>query len=506
MQVKELKQDGLSYEMEITLKAADIDSRVETRLRETGKTVNIPGFRPGKVPLNILKQRYGRMVMGEVLEKAVNESSARVLQDKELKPAIQPKIEVKEFEEGKDLIYAMSVEVLPAFEIADFKGLKLEKPVTEPADKDVEEALEKIAENREHTKKVETRRGAKEGDTVVIDFHGRTADDNKEHEGMHAHDHDLKLGSGQFIPGFEDQLKGKKSGDEVEVKVSFPEEYGAEELAGREAIFDVKIKELREPGEVKIDDAFAKELGLDDLKALKEAVAEQLQQEYDGQSRMVLKKRLLDYLDDVHAVEIPPTMLELEHKNILDQLELERQRAPEEEKKDLTDEEKQEYKDIAARRVRLGLILSEIGRRNNLSVSDPELQKAVIAEAQKYPGQEKDVFDYYAKNRQALESLRAPLYEEKVVDYILELANIEEKAVSPEKLYELLEEDEDADKAEKKTGKKTAKKSKAKTGKKTGKKSSGAKKKTASAAKKKSGSKSKAGSKSSAAKKKSGKK
>lgn len=451
MEVKELKSEGLSRELEIRIPANDIDRRVDARLEEVGKTVRMPGFRAGKVPMAMLKQRYGKAVMGEVLELAVNETSAKALSDKNLRPAVQPKIEVKEFDAGKDLVYTVSVEVLPEFKIADFKGVKLEKPVAVPDEKAVAEALERIAANNRGTEEVTSGRAAKTGDTLVIDFHGRTADDNKEHPGMHSHAHHLELGSGQFIPGFEDQLVGAKTGGKVEVRVKFPENYGAKELAGREAIFDVDVQQIREPAETKIDDDFAKSLGLDDLAALKKAVEEQLQKELDQHSRMNLKKALLDYLDEAHKFEVPAAMLDMEFDNILRQVEMERQRLGEE--GELTDAEKAEFKEISERRVRLGLLLSEIGRQNNITVTDPELHRAVITEAQRYPGQEKQVFDFYAKNRHALESLRAPLFEDKVVDYILELAEVSEKKMTAEELLSALEDEAEEKPKKKKAGK-----------------------------------------------------
>jgi len=462
MKVKELKSEGLSHELEITIPANDIDARLDVKLQEVGKTVRIPGFRPGKVPLKMLKDRYGKAILGEVLEAAVNETSAKAMDKQKLKPAMQPKIEVKskDFGEGNDLIYTMVVDVLPDFKVADFKKAKLTKPVAKPSDKDINEALEKIASNNTATKKIETDRKTKDGDTVLMDFHGRTADDNVAHEGMHAHGHKLKLGGGQFIPGFEEQLVGKKAGDKVEVKVSFPEQYQAPELAGRDAIFDVEIHEIHKETEAKVDDEFAQSLGLEDLDGLKAAVSEQLQKEFDGQSRMALKKDLLDFLDDAHDFEIPPTMLEMENQNILDQIKLDRQRNGEEE--ELTKAEEKEFKQIAERRVRLGLVLSEVGTSQNIQVSDSELQQAVIREAQRFPGQEKDVFDYYSKNRNAVESLRAPLFEDKVVDYILELASVSEKEMKPEELMAILE--EDADEKPKAKKKPAAKKSEAKEG------------------------------------------
>lgn len=460
MQVKELKKSGLNHELEITVTAQDIDKQVDKRLLEVGKTIKMPGFRPGKVPMNILKKKYGKAIMGEVLEITVNETSTKALQDKNLKPAIQPKIEVKSFDDGKDLTYTMSVEVLPKIEVKEFKGIKLKRLVAKPTDKDINESLERIAANNQTTVKIEDKRAAKEGDTAVIDFKGRTADDNFEHPGMAGEGHHLKLGSGQFIPGFEEQLVGKKAGDKVEVKVTFPKNY-AEELAGRDAIFDVTIQELRESGEAKIDDDFAKSLGLENLDALKKAVEEQMQAEFDRQTKMVLKKELMDYLDEQHGFEIPPGMHDMEYNNILSQIEHERAHADPNHVHDgdhdhtgrVSDEEKKELKDIAGRRVRLGLVLSEIGNQNGIKVSDQELQRAVITEAQRYPGQERNVFDYFSKNRNALETLRAPLFEQKVVDYILELSDISDKDVSGEELMKALDDEEDGKKSSEKSEK-----------------------------------------------------
>ncbi len=468
MQVKQLKQDGLNHEIEVTVTAKDIADRVDTRLAEVAKTVKIPGFRPGKVPLKIMKQKYGKAVMGEVLESAVNETSQAAMKEQNITPALQPKIEVKSFDDGTDLVYIMNVEVLPEIEIKDYKGFKLTKLVAKADDAAIDEALTKIASMRKSSKPIEDERATKSGDIVVIDFKGRTADDNVEHPGMAAQAHHLELGSNSFIPGFEDQLTGKKAGDDVEVKVTFPEEYGAAELAGRDAIFEVKIHEIRECVDPVIDDEFAKELGMDDLKALRKAVEEQTNQEFENHSRLKLKKELLDQLDEMHEFEIPQGMQEMELQNILHQIKVENQQHGKD--SEISDEEKAELEEIAERRVRLGLVLSEIGKENNIQVTDAELQKAVITEAQKYPGQEKEVFDYFAKNREALESLRAPIYEDKVVDFILELATVEEKEVSAEELTAEEEEKEKPKKepkekseAKKKTSSKTSAKKKTTT-------------------------------------------
>lgn len=459
MQVKELKNDGLNYELEVVVPSSDIDKHVETKLREYSRTVKIPGFRPGKVPLSLMKQRYGRSVLGEVLEVAVNDATAKVIKDKNLRPALQPKIEVKEFDEGKDLTYTMEVEVLPEFKVMDLKSIKLTKQVAEPADEAIEETLKMVASQNRETVTVE--RAAKNGDMVSIDFHGRTADDNKEHEGMHAHGHTLELGSGQFIAGFEEQLVGKKAGDKVEVNVTFPKEYHADELAGREAIFDVDINEVREGKAAEINDDLAKKLGLDDVNAMKDAIKTQLQGQYDNMSKMKLKRALLDMLDESHDFEIPAGMLDMEFGNIKQQLAMERQQDLKDGELQLSDEEQEEMKAIAGRRVRLGMVLAEIGRENNIKVSDHELQKAVIEEAQRYPGQEAQIFEYYSKNEQAREALRAPVFEDKVVDFIAELADITEKTVSAEELNKADDESYTPKKAETKK-KPAAKKSSAK--------------------------------------------
>lgn len=432
MQVKQLKQDGLNHELEVTVAAKEINALVDKRLAEVSKSIKMPGFRPGKVPMDLMKKKYGKSVLGEVLETAVNESSMKAIQDNKIKPALQPKIEVTSFDEGKDLVFKMEVEALPEFTVENFKGMKLTKLVTKADDVAIDEALTRIASMRKSSAPIAEARATQSGDIVVFDFHGRTADDNVAHEGMHAHSHHLELGSGQFIPGFEEQLIGKNVGDKVEVKVSFPEEYGAAHLAGRDAIFDCDIHAIHEATAPVIDDEFAKSLGLDDLAALRNAVAEQTNKEFDGHSRLKLKKELLDQLDDAHDFDIPQGMKALELENITRQVQMDsesRGAAAE-----LTEEEKEELAIIAERRVRLGLILSEIGNQNKISVADAELQRAVIREAQKYPGQEKQVFDYFSKNRQALESLRAPIYEDKVVDLILESAEITEKTVTVEEL------------------------------------------------------------------------
>ncbi len=459
MQVKELKNEGLSYELEVTVTAKDIDKHVDARLAEYAKTLRLPGFRPGKAPMSIVKQRYGKAVMGEVLERAVNDSSAKVLNERKLRPALQPKIEVTQFDEGKDLTYKMAVEVIPDFKVMDLKDIKVEKLVAKPDKKAVDEALERIASQRRESEPVKENRAAKKGDVTIINFQGETADGTK-YPGMSGNDYNLELGSNSFIAGFEDQLVGKKKGDKVKVEVTFPENYHMADLAGAAAIFNVEITDLHELKPVKIDDEFAKGLGYTSEQALRDVVEKQIKGEYDSVSRLRLKRSLLDALDDAHEFEIPAGMKELEYANIRQQIAMERQGALKGGKLELSDEEEEELHAIAERRVRLGLVLSEVGRANKIQVNDQELQRAVINEARRFPGQEAEVFEYYRKNRQALEALRAPVFEDKVVDYIMGLAQISEKEASFEDLT--AEEDESymARKKGKSGGKKKAEGSK----------------------------------------------
>ncbi|MAM34555.1 MAG: trigger factor [Micavibrio sp.] len=474
MQVKEVKSSGLEHEFEVNIPANDIQKLVDAELLTMGQKVKIPGFRPGKVPLNVLKQKYTRHVMADVLEKAVQESSHKLVTDKKLKPAIQPKIEVKSFDEGKDLTYTIKVEVLPDFKVMDLTKVKVEKPVADVEKKAVDEILENVAENNRDLTPIKEDRKAKKGDVLKIDFHGKRAD-GFEVPGMHGHDHDLELGGGQFIPGFEDQLIGTKKGDHVHVNVTFPENYNQKDLAGQEAVFHVDVKEIQEGKPAKLNDDLAKKLGLESMDALREAVEEQIKADQESYTRMKLKKNLLDILDENHNFKLPSSMVEQEHKHIIQQLERD-PNGPGEGK--MEDADKEELLPLAERRVRLGVVLAEIGQQEKVEVSQQELQQAVIAEARKYPGQEKMVFDYYSKNPQVLESLRAPLFEDKVVDSILEKATVTEKKVSVE---DLMADDEEIPgaKGKKKSAKKSDSSSKKATDKKPAAKKETAKKDTA---------------------------
>lgn len=445
MQVTVIKEEGLKREYEVVIPANDIESQIETRLQQEAANLALPGFRKGKVPMKVLKARYGRMVLGEVIETAVNQSNQKLYQDKEVKPAVQPKIEMdQDFDLGKDLKYKMEFEVIPPIKVMDVSGVKLDKQTAEAGDEEVNKSLERIAKQRKATKPVKTKRAAKKGDVLLIDFDGESG--GEKHSGMSAEDYSLELGSGSFIPGFEDQLIGAKAGDETTVTVTFPEAYPMKELAGKEANFAVKVKELQETTMPEIDDAFAGTLGFDSLDALKDALKQQAQKEYDNLSRQKVKRQLLDILDEKHKFEVPQTMVDMEFKQISEQMK----QNPIGGQKELDKDEEEELKTIAERRVRLGIVLSEIGNQQKVEITNEELQGAVIAEAQKYQGQEAQVFEYFKNNPQALESLKAPIFEEKVVDYLLEQAEVKETKVTPEELAKDDEAEEQAKKSKKK--------------------------------------------------------
>lgn len=463
MQVTETKNEGLSREYTIVIPAAELEDRVLVKLAEIGQQVNIPGFRQGKVPTKLLRQRYGQAVLGDVVQEAVVESSSQAITDQSLTPATQPKIDVTSFEDGKDLEYTMAVEVMPEINAVDFKTIKLERLTADISDEEIEKSMANIASEMVRSEPIKRARKSRKDDIVVIDFVGSV--DGVEFDGGKADDFQLTLGSNRFIPGFEDQLIGAKPGEHVTVNVSFPEDYQAENLKGKDAVFEVDIKEIREQVETPIDDELAKSLGLESLDQLKDGTRQQLEQNYTMFSRNRLKRDLLDQLDEAHDFEIPPGMVETESQSIWEQFEEARRedRLDDEDKEKSEDDLKAEYEKIASRRVRLGLLLAEVGRENNIEVTAEEVNQAMLQEVRKYPGQERQVMEYFQQNQQAMAGLRAPIFEDKVIDFILEMAEVSERAVSPEELMAMPE--EESAEAEKKTPKKkkpAAKKKKAK--------------------------------------------
>ena len=446
MKVSVLKEEGLTREIEVTVPAQDIQKTIDRELVAYGQRVRIDGFRKGKVPLQVLKTKYGSMVMGEVLQKTVESSITQVIKDKDLRPALQPKVELKEgqdFKEGSDLTYTMKVEVLPTFQVMDLSKIAVEKPVAKVEEKAVTETLERIAKSNRSFTKVEEARALKKGDVAVVDFHGALKD-GASLPGMSGHDMSVELGSGQLIPGFEEQLEGQKVGAHAHVDVTFPKDYGVKELAGKDAMFHVDIKEIREPGETKLDDELAKKLRFESLAKLKETVEKEISEDYAQFTKMKVKRALLDTLDENHEFELPQGMIDLEYQSIVEQMEKEKSAQNE----TLSDEDRENLKAIAERRVRLGLVLAEIGKDNKIDVSREELYKAIHAEARKYPGQETQILEFYSKNPQIIESFRAPLYEEKVIEFILGKAKVDEKVVPLDVLTK--EDDDELPKAKKK--------------------------------------------------------
>lgn len=434
MEVVETNTEGLLRDFKITIVANDIQQRVDARLTEVGRDISIPGFRPGKAPLKILKQRYGGSVMGEVLEATVQESSQEVLSERGLRPAGQPKIEVVSFDEGKDLEYDLSVEILPDIEIVDLAALELDRVKVTPTGDEINDAIDRIAQQNRETKAIEKVRPSAKGDVVIIDFEGKI--DDVPFEGGKGTGIRLELGSDQFIPGFEEQLVGVEAGKPLEVKVAFPADYNTEELAGKDAVFDCTVMEIHEAVEVTVDDAFAENLGLENLAALKDAISEQLGQEYGRLTRERTKRDLLDKLSDEHDFPVPPRMAEDEFNQIWSQIEKakEEDQLDEEDKDKSDDELRTQYKDIADRRVRLGLLLSHIGEQNGLTVTQEEVNRAIMEQARQLPGQEQQVMEFYRDNPQASASLQAPIFEDKVVDFVIEMAKVTERALTPEEL------------------------------------------------------------------------
>jgi len=458
MQVTETNAEGLKRDFTVVVPAADIEEKITARLTQVSKTIRMPGFRPGKVPVSLLRKQYGPSVMGEVLENVINETSQKVVEENEFRPALQPKIEITKFEEGSDLEFSLGIELFPEFEPADFSKFKLEKMVVDISEDDIKESLERLASAYKTTEPITSKRKSKKGDTAVINFVGKV--DGKEFQGGKADDYPLELGSGSFIPGFEDQVIGAKVGDKLDVKVKFPEDYGAENLAGKDAVFEVEVKELRESTPAKVDDELAKKMGMEDLGKLKDALKEEHGREFENVSRLRMKRVLFDELLEAHDFELPEGMVEQEFDSIWKQFEETRKNNPDgidEDDKGKSDEELQEdYKALAQRRVRLGLLLAEVGRLNNIEVTQDELNRAVMQEAQRYPGQEQQFFEYYQKNPDAVQAFRGPIYEDKVVDYIIELAKVTEKKVSVDELMK--EPESDPSQSTKPTKKAAAKK------------------------------------------------
>ena len=437
MKVTELKSEGLSKSYKIIIPSNTINEAIKARLTEVAATAKIDGFRPGKIPMSIVKNRFGSQVSGEIVEKQVSDSMRKLFTDKKIKPAMQPKVD---FEgkplDGTDVKFTVNIEIMPEIKVEDFSKMKFERLVADVEEKDVSKALEDIASNQKAYSPLKKKRKSKIGDSVLIDFKGFL--EGKLFEGGSAENHKLELGSGQMIPGFEDQLVGLNVNDKKNVEVNFPENYQKAEFSGKPAKFEVIIKDILEAEKAKINDELASRMGLPDLKALKEAIKSQIEINYKNTSRNRIKRDLLDKLSKQYSFEIPKSMLENENKVIWDRF-LEDKKAgvidaADKGKKDSV--LKKEYSEIAERRVRLGLLLAEIGDVNKITVTDDEIKNAVMQEARKYPGEENKVIEFYQKNPEAANAVRAPIFEEKVVDHIISKCTIKDIKVSVDKLFE----------------------------------------------------------------------
>lgn len=438
MQVNETLNEGLKRGYSIIVSASELDEKVNEKLVEAQPEVEMKGFRKGKVPMSLLKKQFGQRLLGEAMQESIDGAMSKHFEDSGDRPALQPDVKMtnEDWKEGDDVHVDLTYEALPTIPEVDLKSINLEKLVAKADDAAVDEALEKLAETSPNFKDRRKGSKAKSGDQVMFDFLGKV--DGEAFEGGSAEDYPLVLGSNSFIPGFEDQLIGAKAGEDKTVEVAFPADYGAENLAGKDAVFECKIKAVKEPAPAELNDELATKFGAEDLNALKAQVSERLEAEYVGAARAVMKRGLLDQLDTLVSFELPPSLVDAEASQIAHQLWHEDN--PDVEGHDHPEiETTEEHTSLAMRRVRLGLLLAELGQQAKVEVSDAEINQAVTAQARQYPGQEREFFEFVQNNQQMQQQLRAPIFEDKVVDYMFELAQVEEKEVSKEDLQKAVE-------------------------------------------------------------------
>tara|TARA_R110000796_G_scaffold61025_6_gene141182 strand:- start:1337 stop:2668 length:1332 start_codon:yes stop_codon:yes gene_type:complete len=442
MQVNETLNDGLKRGYAITVTAAELEAKVNEKLAEAQPEVEMKGFRKGKVPLALMKKQFGQKIMGEAMQESIDGAMQEHFEKTGDRPAMQPDVKMsnEEWKEGDDVEVTMTYEALPEIPEVDLSSIKLDKLVVKADDAAVDEALGNLAETAQDFEPRKAGTKAKDGDQIVFDFLGKV--DGEAFEGGAAEDYPLVLGSNSFIPGFEEQLVGAVTGDEKNVTVSFPEDYQAPHLAGKEATFECKIKEVKKPVPAKIDDELAKKFGAEDLAALKTQISERLEAEYAGAARAVMKRGLLDELDKLVSFDLPPSLVEAEAGQIAHQLWHEEN--PDVEGHDHPEiETTDEHKTLAERRVRLGLLLAELGQKAEVQVTDAEMTQAIMSQARQYPGQERQFFEFVQQNQQMQQQMRAPLFEDKVVDHVFEQATLTEKEVSKEDLQKAVESLED---------------------------------------------------------------
>jgi len=449
MNVTEMTTDGLRRQLKVVIGADELEQRLSARLEELKGKARLKGFRPGRVPKEHLRKIFGRSVMAEVVQQAVAETSRQALSQRDERPAFQPTVGLPEneseingvFAGKRDLAYTLSFEVLPHFELMDFSKLALEKPVAAVTDTDIDSSLERVRGANVRYKPKDG--AAKAGDRLIIDFTGSI--EGKPFEGGSAEDAPVVLGTSNFIPGFEEGLKGARAGDSREIDVTFPDDYPEPKLAGKPAQFAIKVKEVGAAETPPLDDDFAKSLGIESVDDLRETVKQRLEQDRSGASQLKVKRALLDALSEGHKFELPPTLVDNEFKTIWDQVTADLERSKHSFEDEGTTEEKarEEYRELAARRVRLGLVLSEVGNRNQIAVSEEEINRALLERVRQFPGQERKIYDHYRNNPELLAEFKAPIFEDKTVDFILELAKVTEKKVSAEELYADPDDDHD---------------------------------------------------------------
>ena len=435
MKVTEEKSKGLIKKFKAVVDAADFEKEVQARIQKLAKETKLPGFRPGKAPASIINQKFRGTALGEALDRVVQKGVAEIIDSNKLRVAREPDVKLEKFEDGKDVAFNIEIETLPEVKLNDFSKIKLEKQMADVPEEEINKSLEYVAASRRDSEVAPDDKKAAKGDITVIDFNGSI--DGVEFDGGKGKDYPLELGSNAFIPGFEDQLVGLKKGDKKDVKVAFPKDYHAQNLAGKDAVFAVEVKEVRILKKTEINDEFAKSLGAKDLADLKEKVAERIKQDYESASKMKVKRALLDVLDKEYKIELPESLVKAEYDGIIKQYEHAKahNELDEYEKSKKEKDLLKEYQEIAERRVKLGLILSEVGALEKIQITSDDLNKAIMNEARRYPGQEKAVFDFYLKNKNAVEALKAPVMEEKIVDAILAKVQLTEKKVSVKELY-----------------------------------------------------------------------
>ncbi|SFR10704.1 trigger factor [Poseidonocella sedimentorum] len=438
MQVTETLNEGLKRAYDIVVTADELDAKVTEKLVEAQPEIEMKGFRKGKVPLPLLKKQFGERLLGEAMQETIDGAMSKHFEDSGERPALQPEVKMtnEDWKEGDDVQVAMSYEALPEIPEVDLSQISLDRPVVKADDAAVDEALANLAETAQDFKARRKGSKAKDGDQVVIDFVGKV--DGEAFEGGSAEDYPLVLGSNSFIPGFEEQLVGVKAGEEKAVEVSFPEEYQAPNLAGKAAVFDCTVKEVKEPVAAEVDDELAKKFGAEDLAALKAQIAERLEAEYAQAARAVVKRALLDKLDELVQFDLPPSLVEAEAKQIAHQLWHEEN--PDVQGHDHPEiETTEEHSKLAERRVRLGLLLAEMGQKAEITVTDAEMTQAIMNQARQYPGQERQFFEFVQQNQQMQQQLRAPIFEDKVVDHVIDQATVTETEMSKDDLQKAVE-------------------------------------------------------------------